>query len=112
MSDSLYIIIPAYNEEMNIETIAREWHQAAAATGPDSRLVIINDGSRDETYNKLLALTEELPLLIPLTKENGGHGATCLLYTSPALPPCGNRPCQKHPAGTHRSPGHPRYAAY
>ncbi len=78
MSDSLYIIIPAYNEEMNIETIAREWHQAVAATGPDSRLVIINDGSRDETYNKLLALTEELPLLIPLTKENGGHGATIL----------------------------------
>ena len=76
--DKLYIIIPAYNEEANIEMVAREWHEVVAGIGQDSRLVIINDGSKDQTYEKLCALQEELPQLLPVTKENGGHGATVL----------------------------------
>lgn len=76
--DKLYIIIPAYNEEANIELVAREWHEVVAGIGQDSRLVIINDGSKDQTYEKLCALQEELPQLLPVTKENGGHGATVL----------------------------------
>ena len=76
--DKLYIIIPAYNEEANIELVAREWHEVVAGIGQDSRLVIINDGSKDQTYEKLCALQAELPQLLPVTKENGGHGATVL----------------------------------
>ena len=76
--DKLYIIIPAYNEEANIEMVAREWHEVVAGIGQDSRLVIINDGSKDQTYEKLCALQAELPQLLPVTKENGGHGATVL----------------------------------
>ena len=76
--DKLYIIIPAYNEEANIELVAREWHEVVAGIGQDSRLVIINDGSKDQTYEKLFALQAELPQLLPVTKENGGHGATVL----------------------------------
>ncbi len=77
--ESLYIIIPAYNEEMNIDSVAREWHSIVEAVGGGSRLVIINDGSKDHTYEKLLELQSALPYLVPLTKPNGGHGAT-LLY--------------------------------
>lgn len=77
--DSLYIIIPAYNEESNIGTVAREWHRVAESTGPDSRLVIINDGSRDNTLEILNELKKELSQLVVLTKPNSGHGAT-LLY--------------------------------
>lgn len=77
-NDILYIVIPAYNEEMNIEAVAREWHEVVANTGPDSRLVIINDGSKDHTYDALVKLSEELPQLQPVTKPNGGHGATVL----------------------------------
>lgn len=76
--DKLYIIIPAYNEEANIELVARDWHEVVAGIGQDSRLVIINDGSKDQTYEKLCALQAELPQLLPVTKENGGHGATVL----------------------------------
>ena len=76
--DKLYIIIPAYNEEANIQLVAREWHEVVAGIGQDSRLVIINDGSKDQTYEKLCALQAELPQLLPVTKENGGHGATVL----------------------------------
>ena len=76
--DNLYIVIPAYNEEMNIEDVAREWHEVVAKIGGSSKLVIIDDGSKDNTYQKLCDLKAELPYLEPITKPNGGHGATVL----------------------------------
>lgn len=78
MRDKLYIVIPAYNEEMNIEAVAREWHEVVVSCSADSRLVIINDGSKDGTYARLCELEKELPQLIAVTKPNGGHGATVL----------------------------------
>lgn len=83
--DKLYIVIPAYNEQANIEQVATEWHQIVAATGSESRLVIIDDGSKDNTYALLCQLQERLPQLIALTKENGGHGATLLFGYEYAL---------------------------
>ena len=78
MSDRLYIVIPAYNEEQNIETVVKEWHEVADRAGEDSRLVVIDDGSKDATYEKLQKLAENYPQLIPVTKKNSGHGATIL----------------------------------
>ena len=77
--EKLYIIMPAYNEEANIESVAKEWHEVVKGISESSRLVIIDDGSKDNTYHKLVEMKEELPQLVPLTKPNGGHGAT-LLY--------------------------------
>lgn len=85
MSDNLYIIIPAYNEEMNIELVAKEWHQIVEQVSPNSKLVIIDDGSKDQTYNKLCELQQQLPQLEPVTKPNGGHGATVLFGYNYAL---------------------------
>lgn len=85
MSESLYIVIPAYNEEMNIEAVANEWHSVVEKIGGDSRLVIIDDGSKDNTYAKLLQLKETLKYLDPRTKKNGGHGATVLFGYNYAL---------------------------
>jgi glycosyltransferase involved in cell wall biosynthesis len=76
--DKLYIVIPAYNEEENIETVAREWHGVAAKINGQSRLAVIDDGSKDGTYAKLLELQKELPQLEAVTKPNGGHGAAVL----------------------------------
>lgn len=78
MSEKLYIVIPAYNEQDNIETVVREWHEAVKEIGAESRLVVIDDGSKDRTYQILCDLKDELPQLIPLTKENSGHGSTIL----------------------------------
>ena len=83
--EKLYIVMPAYNEEANIETVAREWHEVVRGVGETSKLVIIDDGSKDSTYQKLLSLKEELPQLVPLTKPNGGHGATLLFGYEYAL---------------------------
>jgi glycosyltransferase involved in cell wall biosynthesis len=76
--DKLYIVIPAYNEEENIETVAREWHDVVAKINEQSRIAVIDDGSKDSTYKILAELAQRLPQLIALTKVNSGHGATVL----------------------------------
>lgn len=76
--DNLIIVIPAYNEEAEIESVARGWHEMACLAGGESKLVIVDDGSKDATFARLKALQSELPRLVPLTKPNAGHGATVL----------------------------------
>jgi glycosyltransferase involved in cell wall biosynthesis len=76
--DKLFVVMPAYNEEENVEMVVREWHEIAAKCGADSRLVIVDDGSRDNTYAKLQKLQSQFPQLQAITKLNGGHGATVL----------------------------------
>ncbi|KRK39131.1 glycosyltransferase family 2 protein [Loigolactobacillus bifermentans] len=78
VQDCLYIVIPAYNEQDNIQAVAKEWHEIVQQVGATSRLVIINDGSRDQTLAKLQALAQQLPQLLVLDKPNGGHGDTVL----------------------------------
>lgn len=78
--DKLYIVIPAYNEQDNIEQVINDWYPVIEKHNGDgqSRLVIIDDGSKDSTYEKLKQYAKTRPLLTPLTKPNGGHGATVL----------------------------------
>ncbi len=76
----LYIVIPAYNEEENIEACINDWYPIVEKHNgnEESRLVIINDGSKDNTYEVMQKLAETRPLFTPLTKPNGGHGSTVL----------------------------------
>jgi glycosyltransferase involved in cell wall biosynthesis len=83
--DKLFMIMPAYNEEANIHKVATEWHAILAKTGSESKLVIIDDGSKDSTYKILQELTNELKQLIPITKQNSGHGSTILYGYNYAL---------------------------
>lgn len=78
--DKLYIVIPAYNEEENISAVVEDWYPVIEKHHGDgeSRLVIIDDGSKDSTYEILKASAQDKPLLLPLTKLNSGHGATVL----------------------------------
>ena len=76
--DSLYIVMPAYNEEANIEEVVRMWHPVVQEIGGESRLVILNDGSKDRTGELLKELKKQYPRLIAITKQNEGHGPTVL----------------------------------
>ncbi len=78
--DSLYIIIPAYNEEANILQVLRQWYPLVEKQDPrsPSRLVVINDGSRDRTGKILEDFAREHPLLIHLEEPNRGHGGAVL----------------------------------
>ena len=45
--------MPAYNEEANIRTVVEQWHPVVEQIGEDSRVVIVDDGSKDATYRVL-----------------------------------------------------------
>lgn len=78
--DKLYIVIPAYNEEENIQQVIEDWYPIVENYHGEgeSRLVIIDDGSKDNTYQIMQNYATDRPLFLPLTKTNGGHGATVL----------------------------------
>lgn len=77
---SLFVVIPAYNEEQNIERCVDDWYPVIEKHNDlgTSKLIIVNDGSKDHTYEKLQTLASSRSLLIPVTKENGGHGSAVL----------------------------------
>lgn len=83
--NKLYIVIPAYNEQDNIVDVVNDWYPVIEARSEDSRLVIIDDGSKDDTYKVLCGLAKDRPKMIALTKPNGGHGATVLYGYNYAL---------------------------
>ncbi len=86
MSDKLIIIIPAYNEEDNIKEVINDWYPVVEKYGgKESKLVIIDDGSKDNTYKIIKKESTNRPLLKPITKPNSGHGATVLYGYNYAL---------------------------
>lgn len=76
--DRLYIVIPAYNEEANVKNVIRDWYPVVEKVGNGSKLVIIDDGSKDSTFRIMQEEAKQLPAFEPITKPNGGHGATVL----------------------------------
>ncbi len=76
--DSLYIVIPAYNEAENIGRVIEEWYQALTdcSDNEDSRLVIIDDGSKDDTLDIARGYKERFDRLDVITRQNSGHGAS------------------------------------
>lgn len=87
MDDILYIVVPAYNESENINQLVSDWYPVVERHSAEgkSRLVVVNDGSRDNTYEILENLAAARPLLQPLTKPNGGHGPSVLFAYRYAL---------------------------
>lgn len=76
----LFIVMPAYNEQDNIADTLAAWYpviERHAANG-ESRLVAVNDGSKDDTFAMMQKFAKDHPLFTPLTKPNGGHGPTVI----------------------------------
>ena len=78
----IYFVMPAYNEAENIEKTVNQWHAVVDKImrgGKDTaKLVVANDGSTDNTFSILQGLKEIYPFLIPIDRQNTGHGATVL----------------------------------
>ena len=76
--DILYIVMPAYNEEENIQSVLNEWYPIIEKHNGNgaSRLVVLNDGSKDHTKEIIEEFAKDHPLFVPISKENSGHGAT------------------------------------
>ena len=73
---ALSVILPAYNEEGNVERAVRSSAEAVAPLVQDFEIVVVDDGSRDQTPSILDRLREELGsrLSIVTHKTNLGYG--------------------------------------
>ncbi len=83
--DALTIVIPAFNEEACLPSVVEEWHDVVDRIGGASRLMVLNDGSRDGTPAVLRELAARMPRLDVVDKPNSGHGPTCLAGYKRAL---------------------------
>lgn len=70
----LSVIMPAYNEEGAIAAAVEEVQQHILNRVENSELIVVNDGSRDDTGTILDRLTEQDPRVRGHHKPNGGHG--------------------------------------
>ena len=83
MNEILYIVVPCYNEEAVLPETSRrlrEKLETLAAMGkisPQSRVLFVNDGSKDRTWEIICALHEECPLFsgVDLTRNRGHQNA-------------------------------------
>lgn len=76
--DSLYIVMPAYNEEANIEAVVKDWYKILEGKDPASRLVVADSGSTDSTHELLVKMQENYPQLEILTDCEKQHGPKLL----------------------------------
>ena len=74
MSEKLYVVLPAYNEEENIEAVVRSWYAVLDGKDEESRIVIADSGSKDRTHEKVVALQGEFPKLEILSDTGRYHG--------------------------------------
>lgn len=72
--DSLYIVMPAYNEAENIENVVKAWYSILENKNENSRIVIADSGSTDDTHKILMQLYNTYPKLEILSDTGKMHG--------------------------------------
>ncbi len=77
--DNIYIVMPAYNEEDNIEAVIKQWYPILEGKGKDSRLVIADSGCVDNTHKIIEELRQNgHPKLKAFSKGDKQHGPKVL----------------------------------
>ena len=74
VSESIYVVMPAYNEEENIKRTVEDWYPILSFGNKDSRLVIADSGSSDKTHEILENLKKKYPQLETVTECEKQHG--------------------------------------
>ena len=74
MSEKLYVVLPAYNEEENIENVVKSWYAVLEGKDEDCKIVIADSGSKDRTHDILENLKENYPKLEVLSDTGRYHG--------------------------------------
>lgn len=73
-SDSIFIVMPAYNEEGNIKAVVDAWYPILEGKSEKSRLVIADSGSTDSTHSILEGLKVQYHQLEVLANTGKQHG--------------------------------------
>ena len=67
--ESVYVVMPAYNEEANIKETVKAWYPIVEKNAK-SRLVIADSGSTDKTHKILNTLKKSYPKIEILSDTN------------------------------------------
>ena len=80
MNDTLYLVIPCYNEEEALPETARQLKKKmdeyieAGTVSKDSKILFVNDGSKDGTWALIQSLCDQDPLFAGVClSRNRGH---------------------------------------
>lgn len=73
----LALVVPVYNEQECIVAVLQEWRQAMAACVRRFCILVIDDGSTDQTPERLKSL--DWPELKVHRHANRGHGQSCIV---------------------------------
>ena len=58
---SLSVVIPVYNEEPNVAVLAKKVHDALSAFGRTYEIILVDDGSRDASWERLCEAARTYP---------------------------------------------------
>ncbi|HWN45630.1 MAG TPA: glycosyltransferase family 2 protein [Thermoanaerobaculia bacterium] len=72
------IVIPLYNEEESVDALHREVTAAAESLNREYELILVDDGSRDRTVEKLRAICERDPR-VKIVRFRRNYGQTAAL---------------------------------
>src|SRR2546430_12421410 len=75
---SLTVVMPAYNEEDSIEAASNEVRTQVLDRVPRSSLLVVDDGSKDQTGEILDGIAARDSRITVLHQPNGGHGAAVI----------------------------------
>ncbi|MGI8485401.1 MAG: glycosyltransferase family 2 protein, partial [Thermomicrobiales bacterium] len=71
---SLSLVLPAYNEEGNIEFVVRRAIDVLSGIVDSFEIIVVNDGSKDGTPLIIDRLAKEDPRVRPIHQTNKGYG--------------------------------------
>jgi len=76
---SISLVIPAYNEEECVVSSLQRVHGVMSQTGESFEIILVDDGSRDRTWEKVSQLSKQMPQLhgIRLSRNFGKEQALC-----------------------------------
>lgn len=95
MADILYLVVPCYNEEQVLPETAKRLRAKlggmidAGTVSPESRIMLVNDGSRDRTWEMIEELHSENPMFCGVKlSRNKGHQNALVAGLMTAMPLC------------------------
>jgi len=76
-AEMLSVVIPAYNEGLGIQSAILQVIDSVETCGVDWEIIVLDDGSRDETFRIVSALAESEPRIkaLALSRNFGKEGA-------------------------------------
>ena len=75
-SNDIDVVVPCFNEELNLETFHKRLKSTLNKIGINHRIIFIDDGSEDQTWNKINELNNKDSNVVGIKlSRNFGHQA-------------------------------------